>query len=380
MSRSKPGMFAALVIGAMVMAACGSAATSGSGTGSAQSQPAAAKAPTAASGALTTKAFKIGLDMPETTTSRYETKDHPYFAAALKQYCPNCQLLYGNANSDASAQEQQAQSMLAEGANVLVVDPFDGVAAASIVAAAKAQHVPVVAYDRLIHSPDLTYIVSNDYEQVGKLQATAFVNGLKAEGASTSSGGVLMIDGAATDNNAHTIMSAALPIVQASGYQILNFTQTWDPTEANTWISGQITRFGHKIIGVYSANDNNANAAIAAFRAAGWTDKQIGSLELTGLDASVQGLQNILGGVQLMSTYNAFKLEANRAAEVAVDLALGKTPPSNGTVSGIPAFLNPPQAVTVSNIGSTVIKDGFWSVSDLCTPQLAQACTAAGLH
>ena len=187
-------------------------------------------------------------------------------------------------------------------------------------------------------------------------------------------------NGADTDNNAHSIKAGALPIVQASGYKVLASHDTWDPTDAQQWVAGQITRFGHKIIGIYSANDTNASSAIAALKTAGWSDKQIGALNLTGLDASVQGLQNILAGLQLMTTYNAFKLEATMAAKAAVQMALGQKPDSNGTVSGHPAFLNPPQAITIKNIESTVIKDGFWKPSDLCTSQYAAACQKAGIH
>lgn len=385
MRRSFLGVVAAVAVGATVLAGC----SSGSSTKTASTSPAAAPpgtsaaAPSGGSGAgqaLTDKSFKIGLDLPETTTARYETKDRPYFTDALKQFCPNCKLLYGNANSSAATQQQQAQSMLSQGANVLVIDPFDGVAAASIVSAAKSDKVPVVAYDRLIQSPDLAYVVSNDYKEVGKLQATTMTEAMKAQGVPTADGGILMINGADADNNAHSIHDGAMPVVQASGYKVLASHDTWDPTDAQQWVAGQITRFGHKIIGIYSANDTNASSAIAALKAAGWTDAQIGKLNLTGLDASVQGLQNIVAGLQLMTTYNAFKLEATTAAKVAVQLALGKTPDSNGTVSGHPAFLNPPQAVTVKNIDSTVIKDGFWKASDICTGQYAAACQKAGIQ
>jgi len=328
----------------------------------------------------TTASYKIGLLLPETTTARYETKDRPYFKAALLAACPKCTMLYANANSSASTQQQQAESMLSQGVKVLVVDPFVGVAAASIVTAAKGQNVPVVAYDRLIQSPELAYIVSNDYKQVGMLQGKTMVDKLKADGVSTSSGGILMINGATTDNNAGNIKAGALSVVQPSGYKVLSETDTWDPTQAQTWVAGQITRFGHQITGIYSANDTNASSAIAALKAAGWSDAQIGKLDITGLDASVQGLQNIIAGRQLMTTYNAFKLEATKAAQAAVALAAKQTPVSNGTVSGHPAFLNPPVAVTLSNIESTVIADGFWKASDICTQQFAAACTAAGIH
>src|SRR5579875_566710 len=264
MRKNVAGLAAACVISGLALAACGSPA-SGSGSGSGSTSHTAASAD-----------YKIGFLLPETTTPRYETKDRPYFTAALKRICPHCKLLYANANSSASDQQQQANSMLSEGANVLVVDPYDGVAAASIVSAAKAQHVPVVAYDRLIQSPDLSYVVSNNYTKVGVLQATALVHALKAQGVSPSSGGILMINGATTDNNAHHIKAGALSVIQPSGYKILSETDTWDPATAQQWVAGQITRFRHKIIGIYSANDTNAGAAIAALKAAGWTDKQIG--------------------------------------------------------------------------------------------------------
>ena len=99
----------------------------------------------------------------------------------------------------------------------------------------------------------------------------------------------------------------------------------------------------------------------------------------SSLDASQQGLQNIVAGLQLMTTYNAFKLEATKAAQAAVAFASGKTPPSNGTVDGHPAFLNPPVAVTLDNIESTVIADDFWKASDICTAQYADACAKAGI-
>jgi ABC-type xylose transport system, periplasmic component len=380
------GIVGALAVGATVLAGCGSSGGSGGSDHTSAPPVTSASAGSTgstaagAAGALTGKSFKIGLDLPETTTARYETKDRPYFTAALKQFCPNCKLLYGNANSSASTQQQQAESMLAQGANVLVIDPFDGVAAASIVSGAKTDKVPVVAYDRLIQSPDLAYVVSNDYKQVGKLQAATMIQAMKAKGVSSSSGGILMINGADTDNNAHSIHAGAMPIIQASGYKVLASHDTWDPTDAQQWVAGQITRFGHQIIGIYSANDTNASSAIAALKTAGWSNKQISALDLTGLDASVQGLQNILASLQLMTTYNAFKVEATMAAKAAVQMALGQKPESNGTVSGHPAFLNPPQAITVKNIESTVIKDGFWKPSDLCAGQYAADCQKAGIQ
>lgn len=318
-------------------------------------------------------ALKIGLLLPETAVARYESKDKPYFEAKLKELCPSCTFLYDNANSDVAAQQQQANSMLTQGVNVLVVDPLDGKAAASIVAAAKAKNVPVVAYDRLIESPDLSFVISNDYEKVGQLQGEALVGKLKADGVPAGAG-IIMMNGASTDNNAGNIKKGALSVIEPSGYKVLASTDTWDPAEAQKWTAGQVTKFGKEIKGVYSANDGNAGGAIAAFKAAG-----LPVPTLTGLDASLAGLQAILAGDQYMTTYNAFKTEAESAATAAYDLAQGKTPPSTATVDGHPASLNPPVAVTADNIQDTVVKDEFFTAAEICTPEYADACTKYGI-
>ncbi|MGO4384411.1 ABC transporter substrate-binding protein [Specibacter sp. RAF43] len=320
-------------------------------------------------------AKKIGLLLPEVTTLRYEEKDKPYFTEALTSLCPDCTLLYANASSDASKQLQQAQSMLTQGVNVLVVDPYDGVAAASIVQAAKAQKVPVISYDRLIKSPDVAFSISNDYTKVGELQGAALVDKLKADGVATDKGGILMINGAETDPNAANIKKGAHSAIDASGYKVLAEYATWDPAEAQNWVASQLTKFTGQIVGVYSANDGNGGSAIAAMKAAGVHPL----VPVTGLDASLAGLQRIVAGDQYMTIYNPFREEAKHAAMAAVDLANGKTPESTTTVDGIPTFLNLPIAVNVSNITDTVIKDDFYKASEICTANFAAACAKANI-
>jgi D-xylose transport system substrate-binding protein len=351
-------VLAAVAMGGLLLLAACSSNSASSGT---------------TSGAAAGGTVKVGLLLPETAVARYESKDKPYFEAKLKELCPTCQFVYANANSDPAAQQQQANSMLTQGVKVLVVDPLDGKAAATIVAAAKVKGVPVVAYDRLISSPDLSFVISNDYEKVGQLQGQALVHKLKAD-ALPAGAGIIMMNGAVTDNNAGNIKKGALSIIKPSGYKILASTDTWDPAEAQTWVTGQITKFGKNITGVYSANDGNAGGAIAAFKAAG-----LPVPPLTGLDASLPGLQSILAGDQYMTTYNAFKHEADSAAIVAYDLAQGKTPQSTAKIDGHPAVLNPPLAVTADNIESTVVADGFFKAAEICTPNFAAACAKYGI-
>lgn len=329
-----------------------------------------------------TSAAQIGLLLPDSVTARYESADKPYFEAKIKELCPDCKVLYANADGDATKQQQQADSMLTQGVKVLVLDPFDGEAAAAIVASAKAQKVPVISYDRLINSADLNYYISFDNEKVGELQATALVQKLKDDGVAPGDGGILMVNGSPTDNNASQFKAGAHKIIDASGYKVLAEFDTpgWDPPKAQDWVAGQITQFGSQIKGIYAANDGTGGGAIASLKAAGVTPLP----PVTGQDAELAGIQRILAGDQFMTVYKALKPEAERAAQLAIDLVNGKTVKGDTTVktksgADIQSFLLVPVAVTVDNIASTVVADGFYKASDICTSAYADACTKAGI-
>ena len=87
----------------------------------------------------------IALLLPEHTTARYETQDRPNFEREVKALCPDCNVVYENANQDASEQQSQADSVLTKGIDAMVLDPVDATSASAIVAKAKAQKVPVIA-------------------------------------------------------------------------------------------------------------------------------------------------------------------------------------------------------------------------------------------
>jgi len=141
----------------------------------------------------------IALLLPETKTTRYEAQDRPLFEAKVKALCPECKIIYSNADQKADLQQNQADAALTNGAKVMVLDPVDSASAASIVTKAKSQNVPVISYDRLILNSDVDYYISFDNEKVGQLQGQALVDKLKEDG---KTGSIVMINGAPTDNNA----------------------------------------------------------------------------------------------------------------------------------------------------------------------------------
>jgi len=328
------------------------------------------------------KAFKIGFLLPDDVTARYAAADQPDFVQAIAKDDPQAVVLYEDANGSASNQQQQAQAMLAQGVNVLVLDAFDGEAAQSIVTAADAKKVPVIDYDRLVDGGKSNYYVSFDNQKVGVLQGTAFVAQLKKEGV-PSGAGILMIDGSPTDNNATLFAKGAHSVIDGSGYKVLAeyHTPGWDPAQAQTWAASEIAKFGSQIKGIYAANDGTAGGVIAAAHAAKF---DLSQMALTGQDATVAGMQSILDGDQFMSVYKAIKPEAQEAASLAIALAEKKHPKAPTTVAGasgpaVPSFLLVPVAVVRSTIESTVVADSFDSVADICTGSYAALCTQYGV-
>jgi len=321
-------------------------------------------------------AGSIALLLPESQTTRYESFDRPYFEERMAQLCPDCDVVYANADGDPSRQQQQAESALSQGVDVLVLGAVDSAAAASTVAAATAQGVDVISYDRLIDSPALDYYISFDNELVGVLQGQALVE--RMEQADAAHGGILMINGASTDPNAQAFKAGAHSVIDASNLTILaEFDNPdWSPSAAQDWTSSQVIQFGTRIDGVYAANDGTAGGSIAAMKAEGFSPVP----PVTGQDAELAAIQRIVAGDQYMTVYKAIRQQARTAAEAAYALLNDRTPDTDTSVNGIPAVLLEPVPVTVDTIMETVVADGFYTVEQICTPNYAVQCAAAGIE
>jgi D-xylose transport system substrate-binding protein len=324
----------------------------------------------------------IALLLPESKTARYESQDRPNFEKKVKELCSDCDIIYSNVDQDAAKQQQQAEAAITKGAKVLVLDPVDAASAGAIVNRAKQSDIPVISYDRLITDADIDYYISFDNEKVGKLQGDSLVKKLTDDGAK---GDIIMINGAPTDNNAKLFKEGAHSVIDSSDYKVAKEYDTpdWSPDKAQQEMEQAITAVGKDgFVGVYAANDGTAGGAIAAMKGNGVDPKKIPS---TGQDAELAAIQRILIGEQYMTVYKAIKPEAEQAAELAVALAKGETPPApkdkvdNGT-KDVPSIILSPVAVTKDNINDTIVKDGFWSADEICTAKYASACKEAGIQ
>jgi D-xylose transport system substrate-binding protein len=367
-TRKAVGVTAAAVLAiGLVAAGCGSSNNGGGGTSSSNN-----------------KGGTIALLLPETKTARYESQDKPHFEQKVKALCPNCKIIYSNANQDAAQQQQQAEAALTQGAKVLVLDAVDAASAGAIVQKAKAQKVPVISYDRLVTDAPVDYYISFDNVRVGQLQGQALAKKLKDDGNAT--GPIVMINGAPTDNNAKLFKQGATGALNSAGIKVLKSYDTpdWSPDKAQNEMQQAITAVGESgFNGVYAANDGTAGGAIAAMKSAGINSAQ---RPTTGQDAELAAIQRILAGTQYMTVYKAIKPEAEQAAQMAVDLVNGRKPPAslvkdkvdNGQLQ-VPSVLLTPVAVTKDNVKDTIIKDAFWTTNQICTAAYAADCKAAGL-
>ena len=320
--------------------------------------------------------------MPDQGSTRYEEHDHPGFVAEMTKLCPTCKVLYQNASADASRQQQQFNSVVSQGAKAIVLDPVDSTAAASLVKQAQAQGIKVIAYDRPIPSTPADFYVSFDNEAIGKAIAKSLVDHLKAKNVPTADMGVLEINGSPTDAAAGLIKKGIHEGLTDSGYATLAEYDTpdWLPSKAQQWASGQISRFGKKIVGVVAANDGTGGGAVAAFKAAGVDPVP----PVTGNDATTAGLQLIISGDQYNTISKPSEVVAGAAADVVVALLGGETPKADTTLFGTPTKLFTPALVTAENLKAEIIDKQvagkpIGSAAMLCGDRYAEGCKKLGI-
>ena len=332
--------------------------------------------------AATLSNVTVAFLMPDQGSTRYEEHDHPGFVAEMKKLCPTCKVLYQNADGDASRQQQQFNSVMSQGAKAIVLDPVDSTAAASLVHQAQGQGIKVIAYDRPIPSAPASFYVSFNNEQIGKTIAKSLVDHLKATNVPTSGVGLLEVNGSPTDAAAGLIKKGIHEGLAAGGYATLAEYDTpdWLPPKAQQWVSGQVSRFGKKIVGVVAANDGTAGGAIAAFKAAGVNPVP----PVTGNDATIAGLQLIIAGDQYNTISKPSEIVGGAAADVAVALLEGQTPKADTTLFGTPTRLFTPTLITAQNLKAEIIDKDIAGkpiepASVLCTGRYAADCKKLGI-
>jgi D-xylose transport system substrate-binding protein len=308
------------------------------------------------------KKIRIGFSMDTLKEERWH-RDRDLLVQRAQEL--DAEVLVQAANGNDALQNSQAENMLTQGVDVLLVAPHNGKTAATIVESAHRAGVPVIAYDRLINDADVDLYVSFDNERVGEMQAEYLV-------ARKPKGNYVVIGGAPTDNNAHLYhrgeMKVLTPYVSRGDIRIVadQWARDWLAVEALKIMENALTTNANRVDAVVAANDGGASGAIQALA----EQKMAGTTLVSGQDAELSACQRIAEGTQSMTVYKPIRLLAFNAAEVAVKMARkephGETTRglSNGKID-VPSILIAPTAVDKDNLAQTVIADGYQKLEDV---------------
>jgi D-xylose transport system substrate-binding protein len=366
MRRRFLNVIAAMAALTLILAACGGGDDEGGGDAAAG---AGGKTP------------KVGVILPDTKSSaRWETADKKYLEEAFK--AAGVQYDIQNAQGDKTQFQTIADQMITGGANVLMIVNLDSGTGKAVLDKAKAQGVATIDYDRLTLNGGAQYYVSFDNVAVGTLQGEGLAKCLEEKG--KSSGNIVYLNGSPTDNNATLFKQGYDGVLsKMSQYKKVDDQSVpdWDNQQAGTIFEQMYTKADGKIDGVLAANDGLGNAAIAILK----KNNANGDVPVTGQDATVQGLQNILNGDQCMTVYKAVKKEADAAAALAIGLAKGEQGSAPDTIkdpesgADVPSVLLEPVAITIDNVND-VVADGYVTKDELCGGEFAAKCTEAGVE
>jgi D-xylose transport system substrate-binding protein len=372
-------------VGAAAAVALGGCSSSGGSNNAGSTTGTTPTTGSAATGGSSSGGMQVGVILPDTTSStRYTEFDAPLLKKAFQT--AGIQADIQNAGGSTSKYASIAQSMLGEGIKVLVMDSIDPTSGAAVEAQAKQAGVQVIDYDRVNLGGSAQYYVSFDNEKIGELQGQGLIDCLKSAGAPKPAQVIEMDGGTDTDNNAVLFKQGAQKVLKADpDIKIVSdsVVKGWDISLAAPAFTQALTANGGQVDGVYAANDDIANAVIGVLKSKGLA----GKVMLTGQDAGVQGLQNILRGDQCMTIYKSYAKEAAAAAKLAIALVKGQDPTQAGVTltdfqdpkgnRTLKAYLLPAQIVTKANV-KVVVDSGQVTAKDLCNG-LAQECAAAGI-
>ncbi|MBM7503891.1 sugar ABC transporter substrate-binding protein [Agromyces aurantiacus] len=308
--------------------------------------------------------------LPDAASSpRWENFDRKYLEQGLADagFETDIQNAQGDTNKYATIADQQ----LSKGCGVMLLVDYNG-AGAAVAEKAKAEGIPAIAYDRPIEGAD--YYVSFDNVEVGRLEGQSIVDGLKAAGKDPATAVVVYMGGDPADGNAKMFHDGAVEVMEAAGIKpAAEPPGVWDGDKSATNFEQALTSLNGKVDAVWVANDTNAAGVITVL------DKNNLVVPVSGQDASIAGLQNVLLGKQTATVYKPVKLEAEAAVDLAVSLLNGETPTADQELEdGTPYIAVTPQLVGPEQV-KDVVDAGDADPAELCQGEVAAKCDEFGI-
>lgn len=345
---------------------------------------------TGSTGSTDNKGALVGVAMPTKVSERW-IADGNAVKSDLEKNGYKVDLEY--ANNDIPTQVQQINTMITKGAKVLVIASIDGGSLTDQLDAAAKAGIKVISYDRLLTGDkNVDYYVSFDNYKVGVFQANSLLTGLgvlDADGKPTGAKGPFNVEvfaGSPDDNNATFFYNGAMDTLKpyfADGTLVVKSGQTafnqvailrWDPATAKARMQDLVAKSyssGATVQGVLSPYDGLSDGILSALEGAGYGSGGKKLPIITGQDAEVASVKQIIAGTQYSTVYKDTRQLANKAADMANDILTGKKPEVNDTksydnkVKVVPSFLFQPVVVTKDNYQKVLVDSGYYKESDL---------------
>ncbi len=256
----------------------------------------------------------IGVSWSNFQEERWKT-DEAAMKAAIE--AAGDSYISADAQSSASKQLTDVESLIAQGANALIILAQDSSAIGPAVEKAVNEGIPVVGYDRLIENPDAFYLTF-DNKEVGRMQARAVFE-VQPEG------NYAFIKGSSADPNADFLFSGQMEVLKEAmdAGKIKNvgeaYTDGWLPANAQKNMEQILTANNNEVDAVVASNDGTAGGVVAALSAQGLA----GSVPVSGQDGDHAALNRIALGTQTVSVWKDARELGKAAAEIASALAEG---------------------------------------------------------
>jgi len=372
------------IAAAMSLTACGSSSNNGSSSStksSSSSSPTASssQSSSSASGAVDGKGAKVGIILPDTTSSpRWVTADPTALKADCQKYNLSCDIQ--NAGGSASKMQTIARQMESNKVKVLMIVDLDAASGAKIEQEAAKNGVIPVDYDRLTPGGGAALYVSFDNVKVGELQGKTLTSCPQVKGQKSVK--YVEIDGAATDNNATLFHQGYDGVLSKTpGWKkVAEQDGNWDAPTAGRQFSAMLGK-NPDLKAAMVANDTMAGAVVTDLQ----RQSLNGKVAVSGQDATAEGLQHIMDGDQCFTIYKPSTAEATPAIKAIASLANGQVPDTKGvtvtdpqTKKKVPSILATPVAITKSNV-ATPINDQYTPKSSVCKGKYVAECQKAGV-
>ena len=371
---------AALLLSATACTSTTAGTSAAAGTTAATTAAATTAAATTADSG---KTYRVGVAMPTQSSERW-IADGANVKKQLEALGYVVDLQY--AEDDVQAQVNQIENMITNGANCLVIAAIDSSALVNILAKAKSSSIPVIAYDRLLMNTDaVSYYATFDNYQVGVLQASYLVDALGLKDSTKGPFNVELFAGSPDDNNATLFWNGAMdtlkPYIDSKQIVVLSGQTKFEECATLRWaqevaqarmeniLSGTYSG-GAKVNAVLSPYDGISYGIAAALEGAGYK-VGTGWPLITGQDAELMGVKNLISGKQAMTVFKDTRVLASKCVKMVDAVLKGTTPEINDTktynngVLVVPSYLCTPVAVTKDNYVKEVIDSGYYTADQV---------------